>query len=215
MALRLLFYDDTCRESRFGLGLTHSWITGATFYSATGKFHAALGVRRWIDALEWLATYRRDEPIAEIQYWGHGKWGRVLVDRDSMTADWLDPGHEFHPLLTQIRDRMAGPDALWWFRTCETFGAEIGHDFARRWTSFFECQAAGHTYIIGPLQSGLHSIRAGESPTWSAHEGIEEGEPDNPRKALWSVPGAPNTISCLRATLPTWAASGEVAVSRA
>lgn len=205
MGLRLLFYDDTCRTSRFGLGLTHSWVTGAVFYSATGKFDAALGVRRWIDALEWLATYRSDETIDEIQYWGHGRWGRVMIDRDVLTAAWLQPEHEHRVLLDQIRERMSGPDALWWFRTCETFGADIGHTFARRWTDFFECRAAGHTYIIGPLQSGLHALSPGEDPSWSAFEGLDEGEPSAPKQALWSVPGAPNTISCLRATLPAWA----------
>lgn len=207
-SLRLLFYDDTCRRSRLGLGLTHSWMAGAHLYASVGKFHAALGVRRWLDALEWLATYDRDRPIEEIQFWGHGKWGRVLIDGVSMTTDFLDTDHEYRPLLDQIRDRMSGPDALWWFRTCETFGADVGHDFARRWTDFFECRAAGHTYIIGPLQSGLHALAPGEAPNWSGFEGLEQGTPEAPKKALWSVPGAPNTISCLRADLPKWSLQG-------
>lgn len=203
--LRLLFYDDTCRTSRYGVGLTHSWITGARFYHATGKFDATMGVRSWAEALRWLATYRAEEPIAEIQYWGHGKWGQLFIDRATIDATVLRPGHEHHRHLEQIRERLVGPEALWWFRTCETFGAERGHDFAQRWTEFFGCDAAGHTYIIGPLQSGLHALSPGKSPRWSAVEGIAEGTPEAPQKALWSVPGAPRTISCLRATLPRWA----------
>lgn len=204
-SLRLLIYDDTCRRSKFGVGLTHSWVAGAHIYSAIGKFHAALGVTRWLDALEWLASYRGDCPIEEIQFWGHGKWGNVMVDRDPLTTSALLCDHEHHALLEAIRERLTGPDALWWFRTCETFGANTGHDFARRWSDFFQCRAAGHTYIIGPFQSGLHSISPGEKPDWSVYEGLELGSPDNPRKALWSVPSAPNTISCLRADLPRWA----------
>jgi hypothetical protein len=203
--LRLLFYDDTCRRSRFGVGLTHSWIAGAKIYGAVGKFDAAAGFHDWPTALAWLATFEATRPIDEIQFWGHGKWGRVMIDRVALDASWLDADHELVESLRSIRDRMSGPDALWWFRTCETFGAETGHDFARRWTDFFGTRAAGHTYIIGPWQSGLHALRPGEAPTWSAFEGLDEGSPDEPRRALWSVPGAPNTISCMRATLPGWA----------
>lgn len=206
--LRLLFYDDTCRTSRLGLGLTHSWVAGAALYGAVGKFHAARGFRGWADALRWLAEHGGDAPIDEIQYWGHGKWGRVFIDGDALDASWLTPNHPHFAALARIRERMSHPDALWWFRTCETFGADAGHDFARRWTDFFGTRAAGHTYIIGPFQSGLHALRPGEAPTWSVHEGLDEGTPDAPRRALWSVPGAPNTISCLRADLPRWALSG-------
>lgn len=203
--LRLLFYDDTCRTSRFGLGLTHSWIAGARLYGAVGKFHAARGFTDWPSALDWLGSVGHDAPIDEIQYWGHGRWGRVLIDGVALTAGWLESQHEMQAQLARIRDRMSGPEALWWFRTCETFGADIGHDFARRWTDFFETRAAGHTYIIGPLQSGLHALAPGDEPGWSPHEGLEEGSPEAPKKALWSVPGAPNTISFLRPNLPDWA----------
>lgn len=202
-----MFYDDTCRRSRFGLGLTHSWVAGAHLYSAMGKFDATRGVRTWSDALDWLATVGGDEPIDEIQYWGHGKWGKVFIDGDPLTAQWLSSGHPHAPSLERIRARLSGPEALWWFRTCETFGADVGHDFARRWTDYFGARAAGHTYIIGPWQSGLHAIEPGVAPTWSTFEGLDEGSPEAPKRAMWSIPGAPNTISCLRADLPRWALS--------
>ena len=69
------------------------------------------------------------------------------------------------------------PDPLWWFRTCEAFGATRGHDFARRFTDFFGGRAAGHTYIIGLWQSGLHSLRAGESRNGRSRRGCPEGQP--------------------------------------
>lgn len=202
--LRLMIYDDTCRRSRLGVGLTHSWIAGALLYRQIGKFDATRGVRSWEEALQWLSDVEKDRSIGEIQFWGHGKWGRALIDGAPLTTAALAESHPWNRPLRDVAERMV-PDALWWFRTCETFGAEAGHDFARRWTDFFECRAAGHTYIIGPWQSGLHALNPGEVPRWSVYEGLDEGAPDAPRKALWSIPGAPNTISFLRATLPRWA----------
>ena len=38
-----------------------------------------------------------------------------------------------------------------------------GHDFARAWTDFFGSRAAGHTFIIGYWQSGLHTLAPGAS----------------------------------------------------
>lgn len=202
--LRLMFYDDTCRGTRGRPGLTHSWIAGAMLYGGLGKFHHTRGVHSWDEALTWLATVGAGAPIDEVQYWGHGKWGRVLIDGVSLDASWLGDHHPMQRDLMAVKERMTS-DSLWWFRTCETFGADVGLEFARRWTDFFGARAAAHTYIIGPLQSGLHCLRPGEAPDWSHFEGLELGTPDAPKKALWSVPGAPNTITCLQCNLPRFA----------
>ena len=100
----------------------------------------------------------------------------------------------------RVRDRLL-PDgeALWWFRTCETFGTETGQRFARAWTRFLGCRAAGHTYVIGAWQSGLHSLQPGETPRWSPEEGVQPGP--TPR-SLTSRPGAPNTITFLHGRIP-------------
>jgi hypothetical protein len=102
-----------------------------------------------------------------------------------------------------VRDRFL-PEAkgLWWFRTCETFGALPGQRFATELADFLGARVAGHTYIIGHVQSGLHTLRPGERPTWSEDEGLREGSPDEPRRAHWSRLRAPNTITCLRGTIP-------------
>lgn len=204
--LRILIFDDTCRTSRFGVGLTHSWIAGAKLYGTLGRFDHARGVQSWPDALQWLAELEAERPIAEVQFWGHGKWGKLFIAGSVLTADVLDAAHPLNHWMCAIRDRMT-PESLWWFRTCETFGGTIGHEFARRWTDFFGCPAAGHTYIIGPLQSGLHALRPGEEPTWPAIEGVAVGDAAAPKQALWSIPGAPSTISCLQPNLPAWAFS--------
>lgn len=85
---------------------------------------------------------------------------------------------------------------------CETFGAEIGQRFAKAWVDFFNCRAAGHTYIIGPFQSGLHILKPGEEPNWSPWEGLKDGTPAAPKHALWSRPSVPNTITCLHGRIP-------------
>lgn len=195
--LRLLVFDDTCRRDWVVAGLTHSWIAGWYFYRGLGRLDYARGVRSWGEALLWLATVERERPIGEIQFWGHGKWGQARVDGEVLDLSVLDAGHRYRNLLDDIQRRLVGPQALWWFRTCETFGARSGHQFAREWTSFFNCRAASHTYIIGPWQSGLHCLEPGEVPNWSLEEGLEEGTAERPEKALWSRPGEPNTITCL------------------
>ena len=195
--LRLMIYDDTCRGSALLPGLTHSWIAGASAYRWKGRLDYTKGVTSWAQGLEWLATVEEDREIAEVQFWGHGKWGRAKVDDDVLDVEALKKGHPYRPLLEAIRRRLVGPDALWWFRTCETFGCVAGHDFARRWCDFLHCRAAGHTYIIGLWQSGLHLLAPGQQPDWPVEEGLSEGTPEEPTKALWSKPGEPNTITCL------------------
>lgn len=200
-ALDLLVYDRTCRGRPFLPGLSHAWSAGARLYRARGWIDLARGVDSWQEALDWLCSVEPGRPIAQIQFWGHGKWGTCRVGEDELTARSLERGHPHRQLLERIRDRLA-PDALWWLRTCETFGADRGQAFARAWSSFFDCRSAGHTYVIGVLQSGLHVLRPGEMPRWSPAEGLAEGTPGAPVRALWSRPDAPNTISCFEGVLP-------------
>ncbi|MBA2660684.1 MAG: hypothetical protein H0U74_00190 [Bradymonadaceae bacterium] len=197
-----MIYDDTCRGRGLRPGLTHSWVSGALMYRALGWLDLAQGATSWEQALGWLASVEPTREISEIQFWGHGKWGQAMIDRNVLDAGALEPSHTLHTHLAAIRERLVGPHALWWFRTCETFGAEAGHDFAQRWTSFFNCRAAGHTFIIGPLQSGLHCLAPGERPNWPLTEGLAKGTPAQPLEALWSSSKAPNTITCLQSRLP-------------
>lgn len=196
--LRLVVYDQTCTARPW---LTQSWIAGSLIARARGELDAALGVTSWAEATAWLAEYGEGMPIAEIQYWGHGKWGELFVDEESLDVSALRPGHRLHDSLRRIRARME-PESRWWFRTCETFGAQRGQDFASAWTDFFGCPAAGHTFIIGPWQSGLHNLEPGQRPAWSASEGLAEGSADAPTRALWSRVWRPRTINCLRMRIP-------------
>lgn len=192
---RLLVFDRTCTS---GIrGLSPAWSAGAKLYRGLRRIDEARGVASWDEALDWLAG--QQEPISQIQYWGHGKWGLAFVDNDVFDVTALQSYRQAK--LAAIRERLA-PDALLWFRTCETFGARAGIDFAERLADFLGCRVAGHTYIIGFHQSGLHGLAPGARADWSPEEGLELGSADAPVRAKWSKPWAPRTITCLGSRIP-------------
>lgn len=184
-------------------GLSHAWWAGAALYRALGRLDATMGVGSWDEALRFLAELRPDEPLAEVQFWGHGKWGSARVGEQALDRRALFRGDALHEPLRAVARRFAAHgDGLWWFRTCETFGARPGQEFARELSELLGARVAGHTFIIGHVQSGLHSLRPGEAPTWAEDEGIREGTPEDPRTAWWSGWRRPNTISCLHGRIP-------------
>jgi len=207
--LRLVLYDDTDR--RHHPPLTYAWLAGARLYRALGWIDHYRAAASWEEGLRWLAEIDPGRSIGEIQYWGHGKWGCLMLNGTIMDSSALIPGSPLLPSLQRIKARLAGPGALWWFRSCEAFGARKGQAFARAWADFFNCSVAGHTFIIGFHQSGLHMLKPGESPAWAEHEGLAEGTPEEPLRALCSRPGEPSTITCLHHRLPgTGGAKGSV-----
>ena len=192
--MRVIVYDRTCVRTR-GL-LSPIWATGARLFRGIGRVDAVHGVASWDEALAWLAA--RPEPITEIQYWGHGKWGSALVADDALDARAF---HERKQQLAAVRARLA-PDPLVWFRTCETFGAQAGITFAEQLADFFGARVAGHTYIIGFSQSGLHALAPGARADWSPAEGLAEGTPEAPVRARWSRPWRPRTVTALAGAFP-------------
>lgn len=197
---RIMLYDRSCRGRGLALGLSHAWSAGGALYRALGRIDRWHGVWSWAEGLDWLLDSSRDEPIAQIQFWGHGEWGGLWIDEELLTAAALEPGHYLHDRLARLKTRLVpGGHALWWFRSCDVFGTKVGHDFARAWTRFFNCRAAGHTYQIMFFQSGLHVLAPGEEPTWSEDEGVIPG--------LWKADDssafAPRTITCLHNEIPT------------
>ena len=192
--MRLVVYDKTCVKSRGHL--TPVWAAGARLFRRLRRIDDAQGVESWDDAFTWLASQKT--PISELQYWGHGKWGEALVGDDCFDVSSLK--HR-RANLEAVRERLA-PGALVWFRTCETFGAEAGHDFAQRLSEFFGTRVAGHTYVIGFHQSGLHGLAPGVKPDWNADEGLALGTPAKPVRAKWSKPWAPRTVTALSGRVP-------------
>jgi hypothetical protein len=200
MGLRLLIYDRTCPRPWILPGLSQIWGAGRHLYRALGRLDASRGAASWAEALDWLISVQPGSRISEIQFWGHGRWGLARIGEEALNARALAASHPHHDRLARVRDRLLpGGEALWWFRTCETFGTEVGQAFARAWTGFFDCRAAGHTYVIGAWQSGLHSLRPGQAPGWSASEGLD---PAPTGRTLISRPGAPNTITFLHGNIP-------------
>jgi len=205
--LRLVIYDATQRSRRpRALGL--SWQYGTVLYRALGRVDGAYGARSFADAFAWLAAHQPSRPIAELQFWGHGKWGQVFIDREPFDREALRSGHPHHVAFRAFRERLTS-DALLWFRTCETLGARAGRDFAAALGDATGARVAGHTFVIGFYQSGLHCLRPGEPATWSETEGLARGSAARPEAALPSSPQAPNTITCLSGRIPTGFDSGD------
>src|SRR5262249_37394608 len=95
----------------------------------------------------------------------------------------------------------SGPEALVWFRCCSAFGYDAGCAFAADAADRLCARTAGHTHIIGFFQSGTHSVRPGAKSSWDPAEGVR-WEGGRAAGALGSSAFAPNTITCLRPSLP-------------
>jgi hypothetical protein len=198
--LRLLVYDRTAGA------LATAWWAGKALYRGLGRLDAGFGAASWAEALEWLGSHGAGAPLAEVQFWGHGRWGLARIGSEALdVAAVLDDRHPHRARLRRVAERLLpGDQGLWWFRTCETFGTEAGQRFARAWTRALGCRAAGHTYVIGVWQSGLHSLLPGEEPPWSPDEGLRPPGPDGRAASLarTSGPRAPNTITCFHGKVP-------------
>lgn len=192
-----MLFDRTCRGRFLLPGLSHAWAAGGRLYHRLGRIDQWYGAASWAEGLDWLIEASRDREISEIQFWGHGTWGGLWIDEELLRATALEPGHRHHARLAAIKQRMS-PASLWWFRSCDVFGSEKGHAFARAWTQFFHCRAAGHTYEIGVLQSGLHVLAPGDEPTWPTTEGVTPGIDHAKSSSVF----APNTISFLHGRVP-------------
>ncbi len=202
-ALRLMVYDRTCRGRSLRPGLSHAWGAGAHLYHSLGRIDAWCGVDSWDEAFDWLATFEPRRKLAEVQYWGHGKWGHARVGDQAFDIRGLGRDHAFAPALKKIAARMLpGNKGLWWFRTCETFGARPGIRFGQALAEHLGCRTAGHTFIIGHWQSGLHTLLPGQDANWPDDEGLRKGTPEEPTAAHWSRAWRPNTINFLQGAIP-------------
>jgi Domain of unknown function (DUF4347) len=197
VASRLLVFDRTCVRTRGGLSPV--WSLGSRLYRGLGRFDQTRGVASWAEALDWLAA--REESIREVQFWGHGKWGAAFVGADVLDAGALAKKHPLRTGLDRLATRLA-PDALFWFRTCETLGAARGIAFAESLSEVLGARVAGHTFVIGFHQSGLHGLSPGTRANWSPEEGLEKGSAAAPERARRSTPFAPHTITCLTGSVP-------------
>jgi len=198
--LRLVVYDAT-QMARSPRALGYSWRYGSLLYRTLDRVDAAFAAHTFAEALAWLGRFEPTRTIGQLQFWGHGKWGRVFIASESLDREVLRPSHPHHAGFLAFRERLS-PNALLWFRTCETLGARPGRDFAAALSDATGARVAGHTFVIGFYQSGLHCLSPGSTPHWSETEGLARGSATRPELALTSAPNAPNTITCLSNRIP-------------
>ncbi|MGK4002581.1 DUF4347 domain-containing protein [Sorangium sp. So ce1036] len=184
------------------IGLTRIWRAGAVLHRMTGAADAWLGAASWAESLAWAArTARaRRQKIASLQAWGHGGWGYMALGGTRLDEAALRPGSPLDDALTAFREELTGPEAVVWLRCCSAFG-HTGRTFARALADRLGCRVASHTYIIGFYQSGTHSLRPSEEPTWDPREGVRLSG-GRPVGARASGASEPNTVTCLTLNLP-------------
>ncbi|MEZ4225631.1 MAG: hypothetical protein R3B13_32060 [Polyangiaceae bacterium] len=199
--IRVVVYDVHDRFRRGRPGLSPAWAVGARLYRGLGHVTHALPASSLEQLFSWFARLSPTTTIEEVQWWSHGKWGNAMIGKERLDAKALTRGSALAGGVDALAARLS-PTSLFWLRTCESFGARRGLDFARALSTRLACRVAGHTHVIGPWQSGLHSLTPGAEPTWSAAEGLIAGTPTSPRRAAVSLPGLPNTIFCMQSTIP-------------
>src|SRR5687767_2133616 len=86
--LRIVLFDRTCTSAR-ARGLSHFWRGGSELYRLLGRVDVSYAAASWDEALQWLRSFRAESQIAELQIWGHGKWGRMFMAQQSLDASAL------------------------------------------------------------------------------------------------------------------------------
>lgn len=186
--MKLAIYD-AAENSPIGW----SWAAGARLYKASGLFQHVVAARSWTQGLQDAVALARKYRFDEVQFWGHGRPGRISVDGESLKVN-----HDHRRLLVNLGFALE-PDALLWFRVCSAFAGAPGHRLAIDLMKTTQRRVASSTFIIGfPWHSGQRSLRPGESPTWSLTEGLAaDGE------LLPSRANAPHTLPFTATRLPS------------
>lgn len=195
--LDLMFYDGSAWA---GEVLVFSFINGGNFYKTFRSVEHHAGFDKWADALTWLTTVESNKKIDSIQFWGHGFPGGIALNGEALKSSSLKPQSKYYQFLLALKARLK-PESVIWLRSCTSFAGSLGKKFAQDLANFFGCKVAGHTFIIGPWQSGLHTLNPGESPSWSDTEGFKPDK-DGLLRTAWSKPWETHTIFCLTGKIP-------------
>lgn len=200
--LRVMLYDSTTLKDGIHPedALAMSWRLGATLYRLRDDIDYHFGVTDWNEAFDWLIDLAQKNTIGEIQFWCHGSPGRVWLGKNQFNTSLLQDATIRQKLLT-LRSSFSS-NTLIWFRTCGTFAGESGQKFAKELANFLGCVVAGHTHIIGPFQSGLHTLKYGQEPNWSTEEGLIKDTSGHVTGVVKSSPWKKHTITCLRGSIP-------------
>lgn len=87
-------------------------------------------------------------------------------------ALWFSGLSERHKRLVSLQQTICGKHAEVYYRSCEAFQGEAGHEFAKASAHFWRSRVVGHTKIIGLTQPGRRALKPGEEPHWSETEGV-------------------------------------------
>lgn len=182
--MRVTIYDKVAWPGFMQWCLKTSWLLGCVFQKLVGAVDDYYGASSFADAEAWLKT---KGPLTSIQYWGHGSPGVIWLAGEAVpTKAWVS-----------LKTLLSGPDAILWFRVCDSFQGASGQNFSRLLANNLNCTIAGHTRIIGLWQGGLYTRTPHSDPSWSVSEG---GEPSWLREdfKFWNK----HTIFCLRTSIP-------------
>jgi hypothetical protein len=145
-----------------------------------GNFKLVIPADSWETAYDALSNV--DERIQHIQVWGHGTFGKPVINNNQVDLTLLKES---------LKKKITGSSVIW-FRSCSVFAGDDGHDFAKDVTQTLDCKVAAHTFIVSnpwiTHQSGGHGLMPGQIPYWSKIEGI-----DADGKSIGSSPWKPNT----------------------
>ena len=181
--MRVMVYDNSSQTPE--IELADSWQLGGWLYRRFGKLDASRGFSSWAKAIAWLRDFKY---VDEVQFWGHGSPGALWIGRERLHV----------PDLKGLDVRN-----LFWARTCSSFAGYPGQRLAWELAQTLGCRVAGHTYKIGPFQSGLRTLAPTEMASWSPYEGVIKGDSTAPLDTAWSTPWAPRTINCLQSEIPS------------
>jgi hypothetical protein len=183
--MKVVIYDASSKAGWVG----NSWVLGGRLYRALRKVDIVIPILLWEQVGVELQKFP-DYSIKDLQFWSHGHPGGVSINGESVN------NNNINPVFWGAISRKLRGDGRVWFRTCATFSGYAGHDFAKKLADTMDRTVVGHTYIIGPFQSGLHAHEPGREPNWSPQEGLEVRK-DGSAGIKMSGPFQPNTVTCL------------------
>jgi len=147
-----------------------------------------IGVSSWHDALDKITdAVPPGTRLMELQLWGDGAPGMPTIN-----------GKSAPDIFWKELANLVMADSLVWFRMCSVFFGHKGQAFAERTANELNCRIAGHTRVIGPLQSGLWTLRPGQTPRWADGMATDHGDWQD-YKSSWH---APRTIFCTTMKVP-------------
>ena len=180
---RIIIYDTATPTA-----VMYTWAIGAPIYKAIGACLEFYPVKCWDEAAQKVSMYTE---LDEIQFWGHGYPGFVLIDKEHISTN----DNESFAIACKNALKQEG---VLWFRTCASFNGDLGKEFAKSISSNSQRRCAGSTFKIGMFHSGIHSVKPGQEPSWPSTEGVDPTTKNPTSSGI----GKPNTILCLQISLP-------------